>query len=120
MALEHSGVHMPKMHEERCLPFLGSARSLVRAPHQFMAGYALRRGLAEFADLYNASWLRERHGNKTPNHIRAEHKAYASDAATVFKMTAYLALQTVSQLCTGTLGARADQAFPPLLARKLD
>ena len=85
-----------------------------------MAGYALRRGLAEFADLYNASWLRERHGNKTPNQIRAEQKAYASDAATVFKMTAYLALQTVSQLCTGTLGARADQAFPPLLARKLD
>jgi hypothetical protein len=28
---------------------------------------ALRKGLAEFADLYNASWLRERHGHKTPN-----------------------------------------------------
>ena len=44
MALEHFGVHMPKMHEGRCLPFLGSARSLVRVPRQFMAGLALRNG----------------------------------------------------------------------------
>jgi len=49
---------------------------------------ALRKGLAEFADLYNASWLRERHGHKTPNQIRAEHKALASEAATEFKLAA--------------------------------
>ncbi|MBM3599043.1 MAG: transposase family protein, partial [Alphaproteobacteria bacterium] len=49
---------------------------------------ALRKGLAEFADLYNASWLRERHGHKTPNQIRAEQKALASEAATEFKLAA--------------------------------
>ena len=49
---------------------------------------ALRQGLAEFADLYNASWLRERHGHKTPNQIRAEQKALASKAATKFKLAA--------------------------------
>ena len=49
---------------------------------------ALRKGLAEFADLHNASWLRERHGHKTPNQIRAEHKALASEAATEFKLAA--------------------------------
>ena len=53
-----------------------------------MAGYALRWGLAEFADLYNASWLRERHGHKTPNQIRAEQKALASEATTEFKLAA--------------------------------
>ena len=30
----------------------------------------LRLALAEFAALYNATWLRERHGNKTPDQIR--------------------------------------------------
>ena len=49
---------------------------------------ALRKGLAEFADLYNASWLRERHGHKTPNQIRAEQKALASEAATEFRLAA--------------------------------
>ena len=49
---------------------------------------ALRKGLAEFADLYNASWLRERHGHKTPNQIRAEQTALASEAATEFKLAA--------------------------------
>lgn len=49
---------------------------------------ALRKGLAEFADLYKASWLWERHGHKTPNQIRAEQKALASDAATEFKLAA--------------------------------
>ena len=49
---------------------------------------ALRKGLAEFADLYNASWLRERHGHKTPNQIRAEQKPLASEAATEFKLAA--------------------------------
>ena len=44
--------------------------------------------LAEFADLYNASWFGERHGHKTPNQIRAEQKALASEAATEFKLAA--------------------------------
>ncbi len=49
---------------------------------------ALRKALVEFAALYNASWLRERHGHKTPNQIRAEQKALASEAATEFKLAA--------------------------------
>ncbi|MEI6537238.1 MAG: integrase core domain-containing protein [Verrucomicrobiaceae bacterium] len=49
---------------------------------------ALRKGLAEFADLYNASWLRERHEHKTPNQIRAEQKALATEAATELKLPA--------------------------------
>lgn len=49
---------------------------------------ALRKALAEFAALYNASWLRERHGHKTPNQIRAEQKALASEATTEFKLAA--------------------------------
>ena len=49
---------------------------------------ALRKGLAEFAVLYNASWLRERHGHKTPNQIRAEQKALATEAATELKLPA--------------------------------
>jgi putative transposase len=49
---------------------------------------ALRKALAEFAALYNASWLRERHRHKTPNQIRAEQKALASEAATEFKLAA--------------------------------
>jgi len=32
----------------------------------------LRQGLLAFAETYNATWLRERHGYKTPNQIRAE------------------------------------------------
>jgi hypothetical protein len=49
---------------------------------------ALRKGFAEFADIYNASLLRERHGHKTPNQIRAELKVLASEAATEFKLAA--------------------------------
>lgn len=47
----------------------------------------LRLALAEFATLYNASWLRERHGHKTPNQIRAEQIGIATEAATA-KMAA--------------------------------
>ena len=47
----------------------------------------LRLALAEFATLYNASWLRERHGHKTPDQIRAEQIGLATEAATV-KMAA--------------------------------
>jgi putative transposase len=48
----------------------------------------LRLALAEFATLYNASWLRQRHGHKTPDQIRAEQKGLATDAATEFKLVA--------------------------------
>jgi putative transposase len=47
----------------------------------------LRLALAEFATLYNASWLRERHGHKTPDQIRAEQVGLETEAATV-KMAA--------------------------------
>ena len=39
--------------------------------------------LAEFAVLYNATWLRERHGHKTPDQIRAEQLSLETEAATV-------------------------------------
>lgn len=48
----------------------------------------LRQALAAFATLYNATWLRERHGHKTPDQIRADQKALAPEAATGFKMAA--------------------------------
>lgn len=48
----------------------------------------LRQALATFATEYNASWLRQRHGYKTPNQIRAEQKALETEAATGFKMAA--------------------------------
>ena len=48
----------------------------------------LRRALDAFAAEYNASWLRERHGYKTPDQIRAEQKALETDAATGVKMAA--------------------------------
>lgn len=48
----------------------------------------LRTALAEFAARYNATWLRQRHGYKTPNQIRAEQKGLETDAATVIMMAA--------------------------------
>lgn len=47
----------------------------------------LRLALAEFAALYNATWLRERHGHKTPDQIRADQPGLETEAATV-KMAA--------------------------------
>lgn len=41
-----------------------------------------RLALAEFAALYNASWLRERHGHRTPDQIRAEQRTLETEAAT--------------------------------------
>ena len=43
----------------------------------------LRLALAEFAALYNATWLRERHGHKTPDQIRAAQLGLETEAATV-------------------------------------
>jgi hypothetical protein len=48
----------------------------------------LRKALAAFAAEYNASWLRQRQGYKTPNQIRAEQKALEPEAATGVKMAA--------------------------------
>jgi transposase InsO family protein len=48
----------------------------------------LRQALASFAAEYNASWLRQRHGYKTPDQIRVEQKALEPEAATGVKMAA--------------------------------
>jgi len=48
----------------------------------------LRQALAAFATEHNASWLRQRHGYKTPDQIRAEQKALEPEAATGVKMAA--------------------------------
>jgi|LakMenEpi03Aug12_release.lakeMendotaPanAssembly.Ray.scaffolds.fasta_scaffold267935_3 hypothetical protein len=49
---------------------------------------ALRHRIAEFANIYNASWLRECYGHKTLNQVRAEQKPLVSEAATEFKLAA--------------------------------
>ena len=48
----------------------------------------LRLGLATFATQYNDAWLRQRHGHKTPNQIRAKQRGLAADVATGLKMAA--------------------------------
>ena len=48
----------------------------------------LRQALAAFAAQYNASWMRQRHGYKTPDQIRAKQKALETEAATGLKMAA--------------------------------
>jgi transposase InsO family protein len=48
----------------------------------------LRQALAEFATLYNATWLRARHGHRTPDQIRAEQLGLAPEAATGLKLAA--------------------------------
>jgi len=48
----------------------------------------LRLGLATFATQYNDAWLRQRHGHKTPNQIRAEQRGLAANVATGLKMAA--------------------------------
>jgi len=46
----------------------------------------LRTALKEFAALYNATWLRERHGHRTPDQIRTEQKGLEPEAATGSKL----------------------------------
>lgn len=48
----------------------------------------LRQVLAAFAAKYNASWLLERHGYKTPNQIRAEQKPLKPKPPWAVKMAA--------------------------------
>ena len=55
---------------------------------QFATVEELRHALAAFAARYNASGLRERHGYKPPDQIRAEQKALETDAAKGFKIAA--------------------------------
>ena len=48
----------------------------------------LRQALAEFATLYNATWLRARHGHRTPDQIRAEQLGLEPEAATGLMLAA--------------------------------
>ena len=48
----------------------------------------LRQAVAAFATGHTASWLRQRHGYKVPNQIRAEEKALEPEAATGVAMAA--------------------------------
>jgi len=48
----------------------------------------LRQALASFAARYNATWLRQRHGYRTPNQIRAQQKALEYAAVTEVKTAA--------------------------------
>lgn len=48
----------------------------------------LRQALAAFAAQYNASWIRQRHGYRTPDQIRADQTALETEAATGIKMAA--------------------------------
>ena len=48
----------------------------------------LRMGLSTFAIQFNDAWLRQRHGDKTPNQIRAEQLGLSADVATGLKMAA--------------------------------
>lgn len=49
---------------------------------------ALRLALLEFARVYNANWLRERHNHKTPNQIRAEQLGLETAAPLEHQMAA--------------------------------
>ena len=55
---------------------------------QFATVEDLRQALAEFAALYNATWLRARHGHRTPDQIRAEQLGLDAEAATALKLAA--------------------------------
>jgi hypothetical protein len=54
----------------------------------FITVEELRLGLATFAAQYNDAWLRQRHGHKTPNQIRAEQRRLATNVAAGLKMAA--------------------------------
>jgi len=45
-------------------------------------------GLATFAAQCNNAWLRQRHGHKAPNQIRAEQRGLATNVATGLKIEA--------------------------------
>ncbi len=46
--------------------------------------------------IVSGAWLRQRHGHKAPNQIRAEQRGLAADVATGLKMAAQPALSDVS------------------------
>ena len=60
---------------------------ILRVRH-FSTVEELRNALTEIAALYNATWLRQRHGHRTPDQIRADQLGIASEAATEQKMAA--------------------------------
>ena len=73
----------------------GVAERTIRTPKEpllwvrhFATVEELRLALAGFAALHNASWLRERHGRRTPDQIRAEPAALETKAATEFRSAA--------------------------------
>ena len=70
---------------ERAIRTLKEQRLRVR---HFATVEELRQTLAAFSERYNASWLRQRHGHKTPNQIRAWQKALETRAAIGVKMAA--------------------------------
>jgi hypothetical protein len=45
-------------------------------------------GLTTIAEQNYDAWLRQRHGHKTPNQIRAEQRGFAADVASGLKMAA--------------------------------
>lgn len=69
----------------------GVAERAIRTPKEqlfwirhFATVDELLLALAGFAALHNASWLRERHGHRTPDQIRAGQTALETEAATEF------------------------------------
>jgi putative transposase len=70
---------------ERAIPTLKEQLLWVR---HFATIEELRLALTEFTARYNASWLRERHGYRTPDQIRADQRALASTATIEFKLAA--------------------------------
>lgn len=95
---------------QREIPFLGmtSSPAFVRQPEgngvaerairtlkeqllwvrHFATVEELRLALAEFAACYNASWLRQRHGYRTPDQIRTDQQSLAYPKAMEFKLAA--------------------------------
>ena len=69
-------------------PALSPTRPQLLWVRHFETVEELRKALGAFAAEYNASWLRQRQGYKTPNQIRAEQKALEPEAATGVKMAA--------------------------------
>jgi putative transposase len=82
-----SFVHQPEANgiAERAIRTLKEQLLWIR---RFTTVEELRQALAAFAERYNASWLRQRHGHNTPNQIRAEPKAIKAQAAMEVKMVA--------------------------------
>ena len=69
---------------------------------------ALRLALLDFAATYNATWLRERHGYKTPNQIRAEQLGLEPAVTTGAQNGRVASQSTVSKPCPVHLCGQAQ------------